>query len=107
MEYWCVLFRIHEYANMDETMKVELEREEQQRRNRLKELEEMVQRLQSENRKLLTQVGGKTKAPTVTVESAPAPPNATKSEYAEEIINLNEVEEDDNEDEWYKMKARS
>ena len=103
MEWW-VLLRIYGYANMDETMKLELEREEQQRRSRLKELEEMVQRLQSENKKLLNQVGGQNKAPTVTIESAPVAPN-TKSDDAEEIINLNEVEENENEDEWYFMNG--
>jgi len=86
-------------------MKLELEKEEQQRRSRLKELEEMVQRLQSENKKLLNQVGGQSKAPTVNIEAASVAPNTTKSDDTEEIINLNEVEENENEDEWYLINS--
>lgn len=87
-------------------MKLELEREEQQRRSRLKELEEMVQRLQSENKKLLNQVGGQTIAPAVHIETTAVAPSTTKSDDAEEIINLNEVEENENEDEWYVMNSK-
>ena len=86
-------------------MKLELEREEQQRRNRLKELEEMVQRLQSENKKLLNQVGRTSKPPTAKIEITPSEPIIDKPplkiDEVQDIINLNDVEEDRNEDEWY------
>lgn len=85
-------------------MKLELEREEKQRRNRLKELEEMVQRLQSENKKLLNQVGRTSKPPTTRIEVTPSEPsndNPAKLDEVQDIINLNDVEEDRNEDEWY------
>ena len=89
---------------MDETMKLELEREEQQRRSRLKELEEMVQRLQSENKKLLSQVGRTSKPlPTTKIEVTPSAPNTDKPGKlgeVQDIINLND-EEETNEDEWY------
>ena len=88
-------------------MKLELEREEKQRRNRLKELEEMVQRLQSENKKLLNQVGRTSKPPTTRIEITPSEPstdNPPKLDEVQDIINLNDVEEDRNEDEWYELK---
>jgi len=88
---------------MDETMKLELEREEKQRRNRLKELEEMVQKLQLENKKLLNQVG-KTSKPKAVIEVTPSTPNIDKPmklDEVQDIINLNDLEEDRNEDEWY------
>lgn len=89
---------------MDETMKLELEREEKQRRNRLKELEEMVQKLQLENKKLLNQVGKKSKPPKAEIEITPSTPNTDKPaklDEVQDIINLNDLEEDRNEDEWY------
>lgn len=89
---------------MDETMKLELEREEKQRRSRLKELEEMVQRLQSENKKLLSQVGRPSKSsPATKIEVTPSAPindETSKKDEVQDIINLNDVEEDRNEDEW-------
>lgn len=88
---------------MDETMKLELEREEKQRRGRLKELEEMVQRLQSENKKLLSQVGRTSKPPATKIEITPSEPSTdkpAKPEEVQDIINLNDLEEDRNEDEW-------
>ena len=84
-------------------MKLELEREEKQRRGRLKELEEMVQRLQSENKKLLNQVGRPTKPPTTKIEVTPSEPSTdkpAKPDEVQDIINLNDLEEERNEDEW-------
>lgn len=86
-------------------MKLELEREENQRRSRLKELEEMVQKLQSENKKLLNQVGRASKSPVTKIEVTPSEPSSDKPaklDQVQDIINLNDVEEDRNEDEWYK-----
>lgn len=84
-------------------MKLELEREEKQRRGRLKELEEMVQRLQSENKKLLSQVGRPTKPPTTKIEVTPSESSTDKPaklDEVQDIINLNDLEEERNEDEW-------
>lgn len=87
-------------------MKLEIEREEKQRRSRLKELEEMVQRLQSENKKLLSQVGRTGKPPTTKIEVTPTPSapdtdKPAKLDEVQDIINLNDFEENRNEDEWY------
>lgn len=91
---------------MDEVLKLELEREEKQRRGRLKELEEMVQKLQSENKKLLSQVGKTSKPATTKIEitaSEPSSDEPGKLEEVQDIINLNDFEEDKNEDEWYTL----